>query len=285
MPNKPIETLCVPALILAALVVSSVSLSGCSDPKARTLAKVNGKAITVGEFETRLSKMPAYYKALASQRKKDFLDDMISEQLMYKEAVKRGLNRDREVKELIEEARSKILVAKLLETEGRKTAVSEEKINEFYQMHKDDFVTPLKMRASHIMVDTEAEAREVQQKLNAGGDFAQLAREYSKDPSKDRGGDIGYFVKGQLMPQIEEVALDLQVGQTSDIIRTKFGYHIIRMTEKIEPRTVELPEVRDAIEKELKDLSQKRMMDDMIRSLRSKAHIKINEKLLDGEAK
>lgn len=285
MPNKPIKTLCVPALIFAALVVSFVSVSGCSDPKSRTLAKVNGKAITVGEFETRLSKMPAYYKALASQRKKDFLDDMISEQLMYKEAIKRGLNRDKEVKELIEEARSKILVAKLLETEGKKTAVSEEKIKEFYQMHKDDFVTPLKMRASHIMVDTEAEAKEVQQKLNAGGDFAQLAKEYSKDPSKDRGGDIGYFVKGQLMPQIEEVALNLRVGETSDIIRTKFGYHIIRMTEIIEPRTVELPEVRDAIEKELKDLSQKRMMDEMIKNLRSKAHIKINEKLLGGEGK
>jgi parvulin-like peptidyl-prolyl isomerase len=86
------------------------------------------------------------------------------------------------------------------------------------------------------------------------------------------------------MPQIEEVALGLDVGQTSGIIRTKFGYHIIRMTEKIEPRTVELSEVRDAIEKELKDKAQKVMMDEMIKNLRSKAHIKINEKLLDAEA-
>jgi parvulin-like peptidyl-prolyl isomerase len=142
----------------------------------------------------------------------------------------------------------------------------------------------MKMRASHIMTDTEAEAREVQQKLNDGADFAQLAREYSKDPSKDRGGDIGYFVKGQLMPQIEEVALGLDVGQTSDVIRTKFGYHIIRMTEKIEPRTVELSEVRDAIEKELKDKAQQANMDEMIKNLRSKARIKINEKLLEEEA-
>jgi len=228
--------------------------------------------------------MPAYYKALAAQRKKDFLDDMISEQLMYKEALKRGLNRDRDVRDLIEEAKRKILVAKLLENESRKTAVSEEKIKEFYDAHKDDFVTPMKMRASHIMTDTEAEAREVQQKLNDGVDFAQLAREYSKDPSKDRGGDIGYFVKGQLMPQIEEIALGLDVGQTSDVIRTKFGYHIIRMTEKIEPRTVEMSEVRDAIEKELKDKAQQANMDEMIKNLKSKARIKINEKLLEEEA-
>jgi len=280
MPNRTFRIICVSAAIFAAAAV----LPGCSDTRSKTLARVNGKAITVGDFETRLSKMPAYYKAIAAQRKKDFLDDMISEQLMYKEALKRGLNRDREVRELIEEAKRKILVAKLLENEGRKTAVSEEKIKEFYEAHKGEFVTPLKMRASHIMTDTEAEAKEVQQKLNDGADFAQLAREYSKDPSKDRGGDIGYFVKGQLMPQIEEVALGLDVGQTSDIIRTKFGYHIIRMTEKVEPRTVELSEVRDAIEKELKDKAQQANMDEMIKNLRSKARIKINEKLLEEEA-
>lgn len=271
--------------ISALLLAVILSLAGCGDAKSKPLAKVNGRVITVGDFETRLSKMPAYYKALASQRKKDFLDDMISEQLMYKEALKRGLNRDPEVKELLEEARSKILVAKLLEVEGKKTVVSEDEIKEFYEAHKDDFVTPLKMRASHIMVDTEEGAKEVLQKLSDGGDFAQLAKEYSKDPSKERGGDIGYFVKGQLMPQIEEVCLKLEVGQTSDMIRTKFGYHIIRLTDKVEPRMVDFSEVKVAIEKELKDKARQQAMTDLIKSLKAKAHIKINEKLLEGEAK
>ncbi len=278
MPNTPRIII----LLSVIITVSAALCSGCGDGKSRVIAKVNGKAITVKDFDSRLSKMPAYYKAIASQRKKDFLEDMINEQLLYKEALKRGLNRDKDVKELIEEARNKIIVAKLLENESKKTAVSEEKIEEFYQEHKDDFVTPLKMRASHIMVDTEEEAREVQKKLNEGADFAQLAKEYSKDPSKDRGGDIGYFVKGQLMPQIEEVCLKLDVGQTSDIIRTKFGYHIIRLTEKVEPRTVDLSEVRDAIKKELMDKAQQAGMEELIKNLRSKAHIRINEKLLEG---
>jgi len=195
------------------LIASLAASSGCGNAKSRTLATVNGKAITVGDFEKRLSKMPAYYKTLASNRKKDFLDDMINEQLMYKEALKRGIKRDPEVRELVEESRRKIIIAKLMETEVNKSAVTEDKIKELYDMHKDDFVTPLKLRASHIMVDTEAEANDILQKLKEGGDFAQLAKEYSKDPSKGKGGDIGYFIKGQLMPEIEEVCFKLQVGQ------------------------------------------------------------------------
>lgn len=273
--------LSVSVLLMASLFVSS----GCGNAKSKSLATINGKVITVGDFEKRISKMPAYYKALAGNRKKDFLDDMINEQLIYKEAVKRGINRDPEVKELLDEAKRKILIAKLMEVEAKKSAVNEDKIKEFYEMHKADFVTPLKLRASHIMVDTEAEANEILQKLKDGGDFAQLAKEYSKDPSKDRGGDIGYFIKGQLMPEIEEACFKLQVGQTSDIIKTKFGYHIIRLTDRIEPRTVELSEVKDAIEKELKDRAQQRALDDLVKDLRSKAHVKVNEKLLETESK
>ena len=281
MTIKHIARIHITVLLLAAFF----ALSGCGNPKSRPLATVDGKAITVGDFDKRVSKMPAYYKTLASQRKKDFLDDMINEQLIYKEALKRGIGRDTEVKELVDEAKRKIIIAKLMEVEVKKSAVNEEKIKEFYGLHKTDFVTPLKLRASHIMVDTEAEAGEVLQKLKDGGDFAQLAKQYSKDPSKDRGGDIGYFIKGQLMPEIEDVCFKLQVGQTSDMIKTKFGYHIVKLTDRIEPRTVELSEVRDAIEKELKDRAQQKTLDDLVKILRTKAHVKINEKLLETESK
>ena len=279
MAKENREMLYLPVLLVACVF----ALSGCGNAKSKPLATVDGKVITVGDLEKRISKMPAYYKTLASQRKKDFLDDMINEQLMYKAALKRGINRDAEVKELLDEAKRKILIARLMEVELKKSAVSEDKIKEFYQIHKDDFVTPLKLRASHIMVDTEAEANEVLQKLKEGGDFAQLAKQYSKDPSKERGGDIGYFIKGQLMPELEEICFKLQVGQTTDIIKTKFGYHIIKLTDRIEPRTVELSEVRDAIEKELKDMAQQRALNDLVKDLRSKAHVKINEKLLGSE--
>jgi len=272
-------------ILLTLAVILSV-LSGCGDAKSRLLASVDGKAITVGDFEKRLAKLPPYYKALASQRKKDFLDDMIAEQILYKEALRRGLSRDPEVRDLLNEAQRKILVAKLIEVEGgKKAGVDEAEVKAFYEAHKGDLMTPLKLRASHIQVDTEAEADEVSQKLKEGADFGQLAAQYSKDPSKEKGGDIGYFAKGQLMPEIEDACFKLEVGQVSDIVKTQFGYHIMKLTDKMEPHPVELSEVKGTIEKELRDKSQRESFDGLVKSLKSKARVKINEKLLEDEVK
>lgn len=272
-------------ILLTLAVVFSI-LSGCGDAKSRLLASVDGKAITVGDFEKRLAKLPPYYKSLASQRKKDFLDDMIAEQILYKEALRRGLGRDPEVKDLLNEAQRKILVAKLVEVEGgKKAGVDEAEIKAFYEAHKGGLMTPLKLRASHIQVDTEAEANEVSLKLKEGADFGQLAAQYSKDPSKERGGDIGYFAKGQLMPEIEEVCFKLEVGQVSGIVKTQFGYHIMKLTDKKEPHPVELSEVKGTIEKELRDKAQRESFDGLVTSLRSKARVKINGKLLENEVK
>ncbi len=272
-------------ILLTLAVILSV-LSGCGDAKSRLLASVDGKAITVGDFEKRLAKLPPYYKALASQRKKDFLDDMIAEQILYKEALRRGLGRDPEVRGLLNEAQRKILVAKLIEVEGgKKAGVDEAEVKAFYEAHKGDLMTPLKLRASHIQVDTEAEADEVSRKLKEGADFGQLAAQYSKDPSKEKGGDIGYFAKGQLMPEIEDACFKLEVGQVSGIVKTQFGYHIMKLTDKTEPHPVELSEVKGTIEKELRDKSQRESFDGLVKSLKSKARVKINEKLLENEVK
>lgn len=272
--------------ILLLFFLISSALSGCGDVKSKPLAVVDGKVITIGDFEKRLSKLPAYYQTLASKRKKDFLDDMIAEQLLYKEALKRRLHKESDVKELMEEAGRKILVAKLMEVEGKKKgSVTEEDVKAFYEVHKDEFVTPLKLRASLIQVDTEAQAAELLQKLKEGTDFAELASQYSKDPSKERGGDIGYFIKGQLMPEIEEACFKLEVGEVSGIVKTQFGYHIMKLTDKREPRAVELAELKELIKKELNDKAQHEVFEKLIKNLKSKSRIKINDKLLEEEAK
>ncbi len=271
---KKIFVLLLPFLILLAI-------AGCGGEKAKPLASVEGKVITVGDFEKRLAKLPPYYRTLASQRKKDFLEDLISEQLLYEEALKRGLSRDAEIKELLNEAKKKILVAKLIEIETRKKAsVSDGEIKAYYEAHKDEFVTPLRLRASHILVDAEAKAKEILQKLSEGADFAQLAAQYSKDPSKDKGGDIGYFSKGQLIPEFENVCFNLEVGKISDIVKTQFGYHIIKLTERRESGSRELSDVKDEIEKDLKGQAEREGFERLIKDLRSKSRITINESLL-----
>lgn len=257
------------------------TISSCANKKSKPLANVDGKIITVGDFEDRLSKLPPYYRTLASQRKKDFLEDLIAEQLLYEEALRRGLNRDREVKELLNEAKVKILVAKLIENQVRKkTSVSDDEIKAYYEAHKDEFATPLQLQASHILVDTESQAKEILQKLADGADFAQLAKQYSKDPSKEKGGDIGYFRRGQLIPEFENACFALEVGNISDIVKTQFGYHIIRLTDRVEPRIRESTEVKDEIVRDLKGQAEREGFEHLISNLRSKSRIKINDELL-----
>lgn len=267
-------------VFLFPLLIAS-AISGCGGEKSKPLANVDGDVITVGDFEKRLAKLPPYYRTIAGQKKKDFLEDLIAEQLLYEEALRRGLNRNGEVKDLLKEAKKKILVAKLIEIELRnKFTISDDEIKACYEAHKEEFATPLKLRASHILVDTEAEVKEILQKLNAGADFAELAAQYSKDPSKEKGGDIGYFSRGQLIPEFENACFNLDVGKTSDIVKTQFGYHIIKLTERKEPRTRELSEVKGEIEKDLESQKEKEGFERLIKDLRSKSRIKINEGLL-----
>ncbi|MEM2870209.1 MAG: peptidylprolyl isomerase [Thermoplasmata archaeon] len=88
------------------------------------------------------------------------------------------------------------------------------------------------VRASHILVETEQEAYQILDQLTAGRPFAALARQYSKCPSGQRGGDLGYFTRGKMVREFEDVVFALQKGQFSGPVQTKFGWHIILVTDR-----------------------------------------------------
>ena len=92
----------------------------------------------------------------------------------------------------------------------------------------------MKVRASHILVQTEEEANDILKKLDEGSDFAELAQEYSLCPSKRDGGDLRYFGKGMMVKPFEDAAFDLEVGQVSAPVQTQFGWHLIKLTDKKE---------------------------------------------------
>ena len=90
----------------------------------------------------------------------------------------------------------------------------------------------MEVRASHILVDTEAEAKNIKKMLDEGQSFDSLARKYSKCPSSEMGGDLGFFGKGMMVKPFEDAAFSLQVGQTSNPVKSEFGYHLIKLTGK-----------------------------------------------------
>lgn len=265
------------------LVVMLFFVLGCAKTdNSQILAKVNNQVITVKDLENRISKSPSYYRSLAQQNKKKFLDDMIGEIIFVQEALKNRLDQNKDVRDLVAEARNKILISKLIEEKVEKRAVvTDDQIQQFYEQHRDQFVIPEKMRASHIMVSSEGKAKEILKRLKSGEDFAELARNESQDASKDNGGDIGYFTKGQMIPEFEEACFKLQVGELSEPVKTKLGYHIVRVTDRINAQAEDLSVVKQNIKEELLKVIKRNEFDKLVENLKKNSNIQINEKLLN----
>lgn len=131
-------------------------------------------------------------------------------------------------------------VKKLLEPQ---IIITDEEIKDYFEENKESFNTEEQIKASHILVDNEEKAMEVKNKLNAGEDFAELAKEYSTDNSnKDNGGSLGFFGRGEMVPEFEDIAFSLETGKTSEPVKTDFGFHIIKVEEKKEAKEAVLEE-------------------------------------------
>lgn len=268
-----------------AIIVLLVALSGCAKPGDKEiLARIDRKhTITLSAFNERISKLPERYQDVISKNKKEFLDEVIVDTLLYTEALRKKLNRDDDVKKVINEAKKKILIARLLKDEVEdRIEISEKEIANYYNANKKKFTTPEVLRASHILVKQDSEARDILVELSNNRSFEDLARARSVDPTAKIGGDIGYFTRHQLVPKIEETCFNMRLGEISDIVKTKFGYHIIKLTERKPPRTKELSEVRDAIDETLKRLKKKMLFNEFVQALKEKAQISVNTGLLQA---
>ncbi len=266
-------------ILISAMALALVA--GCAkepSPDDKVLAKISNSSITLGDFKARIAKLPSYYQNIVEKNRKHYLEEMITEKLFYEEALRRGLNNDREVAEVINDAKKKIVIAKLIKNDVEdKVKVSEDEIAAFYEENKDKLKTPEMWRASQILVPTEQEAKEMLQELNSGANFEDIARAQSKDATASRGGDIGYFRAGQVVPEFEKAALDLNVGQLSDIVRTKFGYHIIKLTDKKASAMQTYENAKPMIENELKKKRKAEIFYELVMSLKKKYGVNIDE--------
>lgn len=172
--------------------------------------------------------------------------------------------------------------------------VSEEESLEYYESNLELFKQPEQVRASHILITVDEQAdvtqkdkalqkiKEIQQKLKAGENFASLAREYSQGPSSAQGGDLGYFQRGQMLKPFEDAAFTLQPGETSTIVKTRFGYHLIKVIDRKPEGTIPYNYVQKKIDQYLKQNKVYREVKLLLEKLRAKATI---ERLVTEEQK
>lgn len=259
-------------------------ITGCSNAPSgqdKVLVTIANKFITLNDFKHKLSRLPSHFQTMAEKNKKNLLDDMIVESLFMEDAVRKGLDRDKEVREVLEEARKKIVIAKFVKTEvDDKVNINEEEIKKFYEDHKEDFKKPEMWRASHILVASEGEAKDILNELSKGRSFEEMAREKSTDATAARGGDVGYFRKGQVLPEFENTCFNLKVGDISGIVHTQFGYHIIKLTDKRSESVESYDEAKPKIENELRLKQRNELFDKLVSDLKYRYRVKVEEDAL-----
>ncbi len=260
-------------LIIAVLITAVVAGAACfgigrmtAVPPGSVVARVNGEAITKDDL----------YNTLKEQYGSTALDQLIAEKIVDLELAKQNVTVDeeatqKELQKMIEQyggqeqfdallanygysmedfaknIGTNLKLKKLLEP---RITITEEEMKTFFEQNKDTFGVEEQVKASHILVDSEAKAKEVKDKLAAGGDFAALAKEYSIDTgSSQQGGELGLFPRDTMVKEFEDTAFSMQPGTISEPVQTKYGYHIIKVEEKIE----EKPAVYDENKEQIKE--------------------------------
>ena len=212
-------------------------------------------------------------------------------------SLKQKLSNDTEFEKLLSELKlseqalklqikKRIAIQELIETQiVQKIKIPDEKSKVFYDTNPDLFKQPEQIKASHILIKVEPNADEtkkfeakqkiktIQLKLNKGEDFAALAKEFSEGPSKNNGGDLGYFQRGQMVKPFEDAAFALKTEEVSDIVETQFGYHIIKVVDKKPEKTIPYEDVKNDLAQHLKQEKTKQEVNEYIQKLSEKSKI------------
>lgn len=262
----------------------ALTLIGCAAPKKGTVvARYPGGTITDIEVRERLAQLPAPLRATVLANKKEFVDELVNERFIIEEAKRRSLDSQPDVRELLRAARERILTAKLIDIEvDKKVRPEPGEAAEYYEKHKDQFVSPLKVRASQILVPTKAEADAALAEIRAGKAFAEVAGRLSKDPTASKGGDLGYFQKGQVIQEFEDKAFAMKVGDIEGPFQTRFGWHLLLLTDRQEPSTKDFASMRQTIERQIFVQKRSSVFKAFTERLRGHKKVEIDEKAVEA---
>jgi len=283
----------------------SGAVAGEDTPQAKSAAFVNGVNITEEDINRQMFALEQHWLSTQGSAirpdmipvlRKKILEELIDQELLYQESRKQGLEvAEKTVSDEMEELKKRfpneeafndemrqmnfseetlkvqmkknLSVKQLVEKEIlAKVRVSDEDAKSFYDSHPEHFQQKEKVRASHILIKSEADTdpvskderrkklEAVKKRIENGEDFAALAREFSQCPSAEKGGDLGFFERGNMVKPFEDAAFSMKPGEVSDIVVTPFGFHLIKVTDRSEARTVSFDESKDRINQHLRQM-------------------------------
>jgi len=259
---------CAAAIAMGATVIGVTPPARAQDQNA-VAARVDGMEIREGDLAIAEAEIGESLPGATGAAKRDALISFYADMMLAARAAeKKGMGSTVEFARKLRYAKTKLLMEVLLQEEV-KSAVNDKALQEVYDRAIKEMGDQQEVRAHHILVASEDDAKAVLAELKKGAEFEKLAKEKSKDPGAASGGDLGYFTKDQMVPEFAEVAFKLDKGQLSDPVKTQFGWHVIRVDDK---RKKPVPEF-DKVKPQLVQFLVRKTQTETITKLREGAKI------------
>lgn len=274
-------------IVSALLLVSTIAVAA---PTNETLVTVNGKAITQTDVDSalmnatqgRFNQVPEDKQA---EFRKQVLEQLIAKELVFEDAKKTGILKSKdfidEYAKVQERVKEDLAIQVWQKRELDKVVISPKETEDYYNNNKEEFNEKESVHARHILLKTEEDAKAVivdmkDLKADALKDkFIELAKSKSTGPTGPKGGDLGFFTKGQMVPEFNEKVFSMNIGTiTTEPVKTQFGFHVIYLEEKKPEKIRAFAEVKEFIEQRLKLEKFKTVVKDKMENLRKQATIK-----------
>jgi peptidyl-prolyl cis-trans isomerase C len=259
-------------IILATALVLSSTIGFAADP----VAKINDKTISVDDYKNSLKSLGPQSERIVSNpdMKKKFLDHLINSKLLSEAALKDGIEKDAAFQKKLEDVKAQLLAGEFMDRYLAKN-VNDKAMEKFFKEHEKEF-SKKEITASHILVKEEAKAKELLKKVQAKGvDFEKIGKENSIDKSVS----LGTFGRGRMVPEFEQAAFNTAKGTIHpNIVKTQFGYHIIKVTDVKGDDTAKFADAKPEVERRLRA----EMQQNLVESLRKDAKVEVNDAALQS---
>lgn len=239
----------------------------------KVLAVVAGEEVTEQDLNDFMENVPQDQQAYRSnpQFKQQYLEQLIALRMFTKQGEELKLDETEEFKKIMEGARKDILAQLMVSETIKDITVTDEEAKSYFEANKRRFVKGETVRAKHILTETEEKCGEILAAI-AGGEktFEDAAKEFSTCPSGQRGGDLGEFGKGQMVPEFEKAAFDAEIGKITGPVKTSFGYHLIKVEGKSASSETTYADVSETIKTNLLHQKQNDAYNAKVKELKEK---------------
>lgn len=254
---------------------------GCTPPQSeeRVVAFVNGKPITQTEFDHEWAALPDATKARYEKEggRQVFLKELVDDEILLQEARKLGLDQSDAIRDRVRRYKERLLKDELLKDRMKTTVeLTKDELDRYFEEHAGELLTPLKVRVSQMLLANYPAAKDLETQVNRGGDFGKFAQRYSIDTkTKAKGGDLGPYRKGLVIPEVDEVVKTLKPGMVSAPIKTEAGYYLVRV-DALDPEIIQADQAkRERLRQELLYRKRKQYYDSVIAEIKAKAVVRL----------